>query len=507
MLDIMIKLTKGAGTAVMALMLVITFPSLLQAQCDFLDDISVSTSGFQTDSDYTQEYVLVDDASDEILQINSTGSFTGISGVYRVYAINFRDSRPTIVATGNSWAGVSTYDSDSDNCFDASTAYGGGSITVCEEVCNGTDIVVSSTGFENGVGFSQTYVLVNETGTILASNTTGTFTDSDYSGVAEYNVYAVNTDDATVTAEIADNGAWSDIPTLEGSTCTKIIGPRIFGIEACCTAATATFSVVPDCNNTQFSVEVVISALGDASSVNVKDASTTHESGVGTGTYTAGPYASGSSQVIRVEDAADATCTTVSGAQTFTCLTLPACNTISGSSDPVDDDFTSAPSGWTTGSWVRGTSAGTYPITAGDGDYMYINDANSNGTHLPTTMYSPTVDAASASSLTLEFDYVFREWSSSVDDYFQVEVYTGSVWTSVFSIGGSADTENTTWTTESIDVTAYKNSAFQARFIYHDGSSWAYWVGVDNVKITKVVASTDPDVMLAGSSVTAYPQC
>ena len=509
MLNLMIRHFLAQKMISLVLLIVLICPLNSLSQCDFIGTVTVSTTGYEAGTDYYQGYVLVDDASDNILALNTTGTFTNLSGTYRIYAINYRDSLPSVVAVGNTWATIATYDGDANNCFDASTPYNGGAVTVCESICNGDNISVSTTGYETGTGYSQIYVLVNSSGTILGDTTSGVFTPAYYGNTnGEYSVYAVNTDDATVIAEIDDLGLWSDVSAMVSpATCTDILGPRIMGVEACCTPPTVTFTVAPDCSSNQFNIQVNVTNLGDAATVNVKDGTTTHQSGVGTGSYTVGPYTSGSTQVITVEDAADITCATVSTPQSFSCLTLSACNTAGGTSVLIDENFNSAVSGWTMGNWAVGTSGGAFPVTATGSDYLYLNDANTNLTNNPTTAYSPTVDASASDSLSLEFDYVFRQYASFYDDYLQVDVYDGSSWNTIFSIGGSADTENQSWTSQSYDVTAYKNTSFQVRFRFGDDGSWAYWAGIDNVKLTSVAATTEPDVVLTASSLTAYPQC
>lgn len=478
------------------------------AQCDFVGTISVSTSGFEAAVDYSQRYVLVLDATDEIVAINSSGTFSNLEGAeYRVYAVNYRDAQPGVLAVGTSWATITAYDADTDNCFDASAAYSGGSVTVCEEICDGTDIAVSTSGHHTGGGYTQTFVLVSAAGTILASNTTGTFTSAAYSSTGEYHVYAVNSDEASVAAEIADLGAWSDVSAMASpATCTDILGPRIFGVQACCNAPTVTFSTVPDCASNQFGITVDVTDLGDAAAVNIKQGGINLQTSVGTGSYSVGANASGAEIVLVVEDAADATCSVTSDTLTFTCLSLPVCDNASGSADLIDVNFSTAPAGWTMGSWSNGTSGG---LPSGNGNYYYINDDAVNGTHTPSMMYSPTVDASSADTLTLEFDYTFRQFSSSRDDYFSAEVYDGAAWQQVFYIGGAADNDNQSWTTQHIDVSTHANASFQVRFSYHDDGGWCYWAGVDNVKVHAVSTSSDPDVTLptATGTLTAYPQC
>ena len=106
------------------------------AQCDSYGSISISTNGFESGSGYMQEYVLVNAASDVIIEINSSGSFSSISsGEYYIYAVNYEGSRPNILIAGNIWSDVSTYDANSSNCFESLSAYGGGKYTVCNQGC------------------------------------------------------------------------------------------------------------------------------------------------------------------------------------------------------------------------------------------------------------------------------------------------------------------------------------------------------------------------------------
>ncbi len=86
-----------------------------------------------------------------------------------------------------------------------------------------------------------------------------------------------------------------------------------------CDAPTATFTVVPDCNNGQFSIDVNVSALGDATGVDVTDGTTTYQTNAGTGTYTAGPFTAGVNKTIQVNGASYSGCDIASGTLTESC--------------------------------------------------------------------------------------------------------------------------------------------------------------------------------------------
>lgn len=215
----------------------------LKAQCDFYETITVSTSGYQSGAGYSQKYVLVDDASDLVIAINTTGIFTPAGGDYRIYAINYEDPQPSILAVNSLWSDISDY--AVNHCMQYIGPYTGSSFALCDDVCNGYNIVVSASGYTATVGFDEKYVLVNAAGTILATNTTGIFTPADYSNTAGvYSVYAVNTDDATVKAEIDDLGLWSDVVALESATCFDILGPRYVEVLSAPTGAPTNLDTV-----------------------------------------------------------------------------------------------------------------------------------------------------------------------------------------------------------------------------------------------------------------------
>lgn len=284
--------------------------SSLFSQCDFTGSISVSTSGYESGVGYTQEYVLVNDDSDVILAINTTGTFSSLSdGNYRVYAVNYDGSRPTEIAVSTTWA---TFVANASSyCVDYIGPYSGSAVTVCEQTCS-NNLTVSTSGYTTGGSFEQIYVLVNTSGTIVSSNTTGSFSSLS---TGDYLVYAVNTDDAALKAEISDLGPWADVSG--SSACKDILGPKYFEVVA---APSATFTVVPNCGSNEFNVEVNVSSLGIASTVNITDGvPTTYQSGVGVGTYTITGFASGSTQTIIVEDAANTSCYDSESGLTYTC--------------------------------------------------------------------------------------------------------------------------------------------------------------------------------------------
>lgn len=94
-----------------------------------------------------------------------------------------------------------------------------------------------------------------------------------------------------------------------------------FTVPACpCTFPTATYTVVPDCGNGQFSIDVDVTSLGDATGVDITDGTTTYQTNVSTGTYTIGPFSAGTNQTAYVEGTSYSGCDINSTTLTEACV-------------------------------------------------------------------------------------------------------------------------------------------------------------------------------------------
>jgi hypothetical protein len=92
-----------------------------------------------------------------------------------------------------------------------------------------------------------------------------------------------------------------------------------------CTLAEATYTTAPDCDNDQFFIDVDITSLGDATSLEISnnfDANTSQATA--TGTYQAGPFPFGSSVKVFVTNEQDNNC--VISSEFFTVLACPPDN-------------------------------------------------------------------------------------------------------------------------------------------------------------------------------------
>jgi len=138
---------------------------------------------------------------------------------------------------------------------------------------------------------------------------------------------------------------------------------------------------------------------------------------------------------------------------------------------------------------VGGSSADTWYWKAdlyavGDGGAFVNSDAAGSGNNLDEALITPSMDASTAVELFVEFKQYFRSLGS---DYANVDVWDGSQWVNVLA----QENGNNAIEIITLDVTAYANADFKVRFVYSDGSSWAWYYGVDDVKVYgKAVPST-----------------
>ncbi len=94
-----------------------------------------------------------------------------------------------------------------------------------------------------------------------------------------------------------------------------------FAAPSCpCNNPAASYTVIPDCANAEFSIQVDLSSTGDASGVDISDGTTIYQSNVVSGVYTVGPFLAGSNQVIDVIGSLYGGCDISSTALTEDCI-------------------------------------------------------------------------------------------------------------------------------------------------------------------------------------------
>lgn len=146
-----------------------------------------------------------------------------------------------------------------------------------------------------------------------------------------------------------------------------------------------------------------------------------------------------------------------------------------------------------------GSSAGNDPSTdhSGDGKIAGVVIGGCYSTSASTSDYcltSPSINAGSATSLHLSYwRHLHTDYPSYVTT--KVEVSSdGSFWTSVYSVSSSGFVNDTSWTQQQFDVSAYKSSTFRVRFCYKVGSGAVAGGGwnVDDVVVSNSASCTTP---------------
>jgi len=107
-----------------------------------------------------------------------------------------------------------------------------------------------------------------------------------------------------------------------------------FLVTETCTNPTATYTTVADCGNSQFYIDVNVTAFGDATNINItNNGGVGASNSVGTGITTIGPFPAATNVTVTVDGSSYGGCALISAALTEACL----CNTPSATFTTVDD--------------------------------------------------------------------------------------------------------------------------------------------------------------------------
>jgi uncharacterized protein (DUF2141 family) len=178
-----------------------------------------TVSNQNTGVDYTQKYVLTDNAG-MVAQIANTPSFTGLaSATYAIYAVNYKTTEGVNGLTiGQNIAGANS------PCLDVSKPL---FYTVCIPVftCNNVsgNITAVVSGQNTGAAFTQSYALTDENGVILKLSTTPTFTGL---GNGRYKFYGVNYETAVGITGLT---VGQNISALTGG-CLNVSEPLLYQV-------------------------------------------------------------------------------------------------------------------------------------------------------------------------------------------------------------------------------------------------------------------------------------
>ncbi len=152
---------------------------------------------------------------------------------------------------------------------------------------------------------------------------------------------------------------------------------------------------------------------------------------------------------------------------------------------PYMEDFNAGlPCNWstmalTTGTdWMNTTYRGSDSLN-GTPFMLLDDDAAGSSAITEASLMSPVFNAQGYDTLFMEFDHYFRSLTGSSGN---VEVWDGTQWVNIATFTSTVGA----WGTpahEMYDVTMYQNTDFQVRFRYDDGSSYAWYWGVDNFEL------------------------
>jgi hypothetical protein len=102
---------------------------------------------------------------------------------------------------------------------------------------------------------------------------------------------------------------------------TELEASEAFIVPACpCTFPIASYTVLPDCGNGQFSIQIDVTSTGDATGVDISDGTSTFETNVSNGIYVVGPFAAGVNKTIFVEGTSYSGCDINSGVLMESCV-------------------------------------------------------------------------------------------------------------------------------------------------------------------------------------------
>ncbi|MFN3876103.1 MAG: hypothetical protein ACK4L7_09365, partial [Flavobacteriales bacterium] len=180
--------------------------------------------------------------------------------------------------------------------------------------------------FTQGVVFNGDLLQVYDGGDINAPLIySGNGTNQDVTGLFFY----TSNPEHRLTVRLLANG-FTDCASNAAQT------PVQFSVDCLdCVPPAASFSIVQDCDNLQYSVAVDVISMGSASTLSITNtggAPVVNATAVGT--YTVGPFASGSATSITVANPANSLCSVFSGS-----LVNPLCPTILCGATPITETY------------------------------------------------------------------------------------------------------------------------------------------------------------------------
>ncbi|MCC7224746.1 MAG: hypothetical protein IT273_13535, partial [Chitinophagales bacterium] len=162
------------------------------------DPLSVSTTGNNTTVGYSTVFVLADAVTGIVVSSNTTGVFTNdvtCGESYAILTLNYDTANPPSPLPINAGDDVTTIGSTTAGCYNSDflTAFLCVNVNPCinclatRTICQGDAVQVSTTGDNTTPGYVTVYILANSSNDqVVASNSTGTFTNDVTSGNSYY---------------------------------------------------------------------------------------------------------------------------------------------------------------------------------------------------------------------------------------------------------------------------------------------------------------------------------
>jgi hypothetical protein len=157
----------------------------------------------------------------------------------------------------------------------------------------------------------------------------------------------------------------------------------------------------------------------------------------------------------------------------------------------IDETFDSEiPSDWTTSSeddaypWFWDDGVG-FPTVNGTGLARVDADAAGSANNLIENLDTPGFDASAGNIVIVQFETWYNDYIGLDTGY--VQVWDGSVWNTVMTIGDEfGSSNNPEYVTVIITDHVNPSGDTKVRFRYDDGQTWAFYWLIDNVKISSV---------------------
>jgi len=155
----------------------------------------------------------------------------------------------------------------------------------------------------------------------------------------------------------------------------------------------------------------------------------------------------------------------------------------------LSEDFSDNSVGWLLDTeWQIGPAVASLPPgSCGDGDPGFDHSPTADngiagvniGGNIDGTIHpfyyltSPPIDTSTSDSLLVNY---YRWLNSDYTPYMQnnFQVFDGVSWQTIWQSGSAPGIQDSAWTPQTFDLTAYKNSAMQLRFGYEVGSAGAF---------------------------------